>query len=153
MHDSKCEHKIDNCIQVDKLHGRGADDASIDPVQKAGFAGAALQPFDHPRLYLHSHNTARRPNQPRYFDSEKTHAWAGLQYGYSCSDVRFQNDTRILPQLPNRTCSQITYPPRATLVLGHSFLHVSDDFERYFGTAARRARSAKTLNVCSVSDP
>src|SRR6516165_853959 len=88
MHDSEREHKIGNCIQVGKLHGRWVDDASVDPVQKAGFAGAALQPFDHPRLYVHSDNTTRKPNQLRYFESEKTHAWAGFEYGHSCADIR-----------------------------------------------------------------
>jgi hypothetical protein len=102
-------------------------------------SSADMEAEGHPRLHVHSDHPPGRPNQPGYFESEKAHAWAGLDYGHSGSDVGLEDLRWILPQLPNGTCNQIARPPGAGPGLSHFFLQV----RRPLGTKIGSASSSK----------
>jgi hypothetical protein len=83
-----------------------------------------------------------RPEGP----TSLAHAWAGLDYGHTSSDVGLEDLRGVLPQLPNGTCNQIARRGRACV---ESFVPPGP---RPFGTKIGSASSAKNAQGAPGSD-
>jgi len=90
------ESQIDLSRKVVNTQGSRRSNASVDAAREIRFLRAAFQAGDHLRLQIDSDYAARRANQSRQRNREKSHAGAGFKNSHAFVHVRAEDMQGIL---------------------------------------------------------